>query len=64
MIINQAKEILQDESNVQPVAAPVTVCGDIHGAFHMLTRRRINQDKNLKTKSDWLQLIAFSSTIL
>jgi hypothetical protein len=28
---HQAKEILQEESNVQPVACPVTICGDIHG---------------------------------
>ncbi len=33
---DQAREILQDESNVQPVRCPVTVCGDVHGQFHDL----------------------------
>jgi serine/threonine-protein phosphatase 6 catalytic subunit len=28
------REILMEESNVQPVAAPVTVCGDVHGQFY------------------------------
>jgi len=32
----QAKEIISKESNVQPVNAPVTICGDIHGQFHDL----------------------------
>ena len=30
-LCEKAKEILSEESNVAPVKAPVTICGDIHG---------------------------------
>jgi len=32
-LVSQTREILMEESNVQPVRCPVTVCGDIHGQF-------------------------------
>uniref|UniRef100_A0A5S6Q008 Serine/threonine-protein phosphatase n=1 Tax=Trichuris muris TaxID=70415 RepID=A0A5S6Q008_TRIMR len=35
-LCGKAREILAEESNVQQVDAPVTVCGDIHGQFYDL----------------------------
>ena len=35
-LCSKAKEILSKEQNVQPVKAPVTICGDVHGQFHDL----------------------------
>lgn len=31
ILCEKVKELLIEESNVQPVKAPVTICGDIHG---------------------------------
>ena len=30
------KELLMEESNIQPVHTPVTICGDVHGQFYDL----------------------------
>lgn len=35
-LCDKAREILVEESNVQAVRSPVTVCGDIHGQFQDL----------------------------
>lgn len=36
MLCAQARDILVEESNVQRVDSPVTICGDIHGQFYDL----------------------------
>ena len=35
-LCQQAKDVLVEESNVQPVRCPVTICGDVHGQLHDL----------------------------
>ncbi len=33
LLCEQVRNLLMEESNVQPVSSPVTICGDIHGQF-------------------------------
>lgn len=35
-LCDKARDVLSEESNVQAVRSPVTVCGDIHGQFQVL----------------------------
>lgn len=32
-LCDRVRSILIEESNIQPVSSPVTICGDIHGQF-------------------------------
>ena len=33
LLCDRVRSILLEESNIQPVKSPVTVCGDMHGQF-------------------------------
>ncbi|TLS27113.1 hypothetical protein PpBr36_04380 [Pyricularia pennisetigena] len=35
-LCEMVKEVLMEESNIQPVVTPVVICGDIHGQFYDL----------------------------
>lgn len=41
-LCEKAKEKLMEESDVQLVKSPVTICGDIHGPFHDLAELFLN----------------------
>lgn len=35
-LCNKARDIFLEESNIQQIHSPITVCGDIHGQFYDL----------------------------
>jgi len=35
-LCNKARDIFLEESNIQQIQSPITVCGDIHGQFYDL----------------------------
>ena len=50
LLCEKAKEIFIEESNVQKIVAPLTICGDIHGQFDDLTELFIKGGKCPETK--------------
>lgn len=38
ILCQQLIEVVIEEANVQPVSAPVSVCGDLHGKVHDLLK--------------------------
>jgi diadenosine tetraphosphatase ApaH/serine/threonine PP2A family protein phosphatase len=63
-LCEMVKELLIEESNVQPVNSPVTVCGDIHGQFPDLLELFKNggevQDTNYIFMGDYVDRGYFS----
>ncbi|KAK7956046.1 Serine/threonine-protein phosphatase [Apiospora aurea] len=53
-LCHKARELLIEEGNVVTVAAPVTICGDIHGQFHDLMELfRVGGDPLTQTICSW-----------
>ena len=38
--------VLMEEANIQPIKAPVTVCGDIHGQFYGIVYTKTIQNNS------------------
>ncbi|KAK8052137.1 putative phosphoprotein phosphatase X-1 [Apiospora rasikravindrae] len=54
-LCHKARELLIEEGNVVTVAAPVTICGDIHGQFHDLMELfRVGGDPLTQTIYSWV----------
>ena len=60
-LCTKAREILVEESNVQCVDSPVTICGDIHGQmFDLLELFRVGGKNELTKIIDSTRLVQFA----
>ena len=61
LLCAKAREILVEESNVQRIDSPVTVCGDIHGQFYDLRELfKVGIALKKRLSSFWSPLICFT----
>jgi len=63
-LCEMVKELLLEESNVQPVSSPVTICGDIHGQFYDLLELFLKQVENYPKRTIYLWEIMWIEAII
>ena len=62
-LCEKAKELFIEESNVQSIDAPITICGDIHGQFDDLTEL-FNKGENVQIQIIFLWAISLIEVLI